>query len=74
MPIKHLVISGGGPDGIKSLGILKELWDQSFWNIKDIQTIYATSAGALVSLLLILDNDIDTIINYVLNYIDSYYE
>lgn len=67
MPIKHLVISGGGPNGIKSLGILKELWDQSFWNIKDIQTIYATSAGALVSLLLILDNDIDTIINYVLN-------
>jgi predicted acylesterase/phospholipase RssA len=67
MPIKHLVISGGGPNGIKSLGILKELWDQSFWNIKDIQTIYATSAGALISLLLILDNDIDTIINYVLN-------
>ena len=67
MPIKHLVISGGGPTGIKSLGILKELWDQSFWNITDIQTIYATSAGSLISLLLILEADINTITNYVLN-------
>jgi NTE family protein len=67
MTIKHLVISGGGPSGIKSLGILKELWDQSFWNITDIKTIYSTSAGSLISLLLILDNDIDTIINYILN-------
>ena len=67
MTIKHLVISGGGQNGIKSLGILRELWDQSFWNITDIKTIYSTSAGSLISLLLILDNDIDTIINYILN-------
>ena len=67
MTIKHLVISGGGSSGIKSLGILKELWDQSFWNIIDIQTIYATSAGSLISLLLILEADINTITNYVLN-------
>ena len=67
MTIKHLVISGGGQNGIKSLGILKELWDQSFWNITDIQTIYATSAGSLISLLLILEADINTITNYVLN-------
>ena len=45
MPIKHLVISGGGANGIKSLGILKELNDHQFWNIKDIKTIYSTSAG-----------------------------
>ena len=67
MPIKHLVISGGGPSGIKSLGILKELWDQSFWNITDIKTIYSTSAGSLISLLLILETDLNTITNYVLN-------
>ena len=67
MTIKHLVISGGGPNGIKSLGILKELYDRQFWNIKDIQTIYATSAGALISLLIILETNLDTIINYILN-------
>jgi predicted acylesterase/phospholipase RssA len=67
MTIKHLVISGGGQNGIKSLGILKELCDKSFWNIKDIQTIYATSAGSILSLLLILENDIDTISTYILN-------
>ena len=67
MTIKHLVISGGGPNGIKSLGILKELCDNNFWNINDIQTIYATSAGAIIALLLLLKFDIDTISNYILN-------
>ena len=67
MPIKHLVISGGGANGIKSLGILKELNDQHFWNITDIQTIYATSAGSLVSLLILLENNLNTISNYILN-------
>ena len=67
MTIKHLVISGGGPNGIKSLGILKHLCDHSFWNINDIQTIYATSAGSLIAVLLILKCDIDTISNYILN-------
>ena len=66
MPIKHLVISGGGANGIKSLGILKELNDHQFWNIKDIKTIYSTSAGSLISLLLLLENNLDTIINYIL--------
>ena len=67
MTIKHLVISGGGPNGIKSLGILKKLYDDNFWNINNIQTIYATSAGALIALLLLLKFDIDTISNYILN-------
>ena len=65
MTIKHLVISGGGQNGIKSLGILKELWDQSFWNIKDIKSIYATSIGSLVSVYLTLGYDYDYICDYI---------
>ena len=67
MTIKHLVISGGGPNSIISLGILKQLSEELFWNINDIKTIYATSAGSLIAILLILKFDIDTISNYILN-------
>lgn len=67
MTIKHLVISGGGPTGIKALGALKYLHEQSYWNINDIQSIYATSAGALIAVLIMLKFDMDTISNYILN-------
>jgi len=67
MTIKHLVISGGGPSGINALGALKYLNEKAYWNIKDIKTIYATSAGSLLSVLLALKFDLDTITNYILN-------
>ena len=34
MTIKHLVIPGGGPKGILSVGTLEELHDNNIWNIK----------------------------------------
>ena len=67
MTIKHLVISGGGPTGIKALGALKYLHEQSYWNINDIKTIYATSAGSLIAVLIMLKFDMETISNYILN-------
>ncbi len=67
MTIKHLVISGGGPTGIKAVGALKYLSEQSFWNINDIKTIYSTSAGSLISVLLALKFDLPTISDYILN-------
>ena len=42
MTIKHLVIGGGGPFGLCALGSLKYLHDKEFWNIKNIESIYAT--------------------------------
>jgi len=56
MTIKHLVIPGGGPVGLKALGALQYLEQNGFWNIADIETIYATSAGAIISVLLTLLN------------------
>ena len=38
MPIKHLVISGGGPTLIKTLASLQELERKEFVNRKDILT------------------------------------
>jgi predicted acylesterase/phospholipase RssA len=66
MTIKHLVIPGGGPMGIQSIGALQHLEKSGFWKIDDIKTIYATSAGAIVALLLALKFDWDSINDYII--------
>jgi len=66
MTIKHIVISGGGPTGIKALGALQHLEKHDFWNIENIESIYCTSAGAIVGLLVALKFDWDTINDYII--------
>lgn len=66
MTIKHLVIPGGGPIGLKALGALQHLEQNGFWSISDIETIYATSAGAIISVLLCLKFDWETINDYII--------
>jgi predicted acylesterase/phospholipase RssA len=66
MTIKHLVIPGGGPTGLKALGALQYLEENGFWNISDIETIYATSAGSIISVLLCLKFDWETINDYII--------
>jgi len=66
MTIKHLVIPGGGPSGIKALGALQYLEQEGFWNINDIETIYATSVGSILSVLLCLKFDWETINDYII--------
>lgn len=65
--IKHLVISGGGCYFYKAYGILKMSSRNNFWNIKDIKTIYATSSGAILSYIIAMDYDWDTLDNYIIN-------
>lgn len=67
MTIKHLVLCGGGPSIFRTIGALYHLEDQQFWNIANIETIYATSAGALFGAMLCLKFDHDTITNYLIN-------
>jgi predicted acylesterase/phospholipase RssA len=66
MKIKHLVISGGGPTMIKSLGASQYLEQNNFWNIGDIQSIHGTSAGALVGAMLCLKYDWETLNTYII--------
>jgi len=66
MTIKHLVIPGGGPTGIQALGALQYLETNGYWNINDIETIYATSAGSIISVLLCLKFDWETINDYII--------
>ena len=66
MPIKHLVISGGGPSMIQILGAIQHLEDKKFICLKNIESIYGTSAGAIVGVLISLGYDWETINDYII--------
>lgn len=66
MTIKHLVISGGGPTLIHVLGAIQQLEKQEFICLKNIETIYGTSAGAIVGVLICLGYDWETINDYII--------
>jgi len=57
MTIKHLVFSGGGPIGLIAYGAAKYLNENNFWNLKDIKSIYGTSVGAYIGILISLGYD-----------------
>jgi predicted acylesterase/phospholipase RssA len=64
--IKHIVIPGGGPTGIIALGALKYLEEQNFWKIEDIESIYATSAGTFLALLISMKFEWSMITDYII--------
>ena len=66
MTIKHIVFSGGGPTGLMVLGTIQHLQIHNFWNIENIESIYATSAGGLLGIILCLKYDWETLNNYVI--------
>jgi predicted acylesterase/phospholipase RssA len=66
MSIKHIVISGGGPTMLGSLGTIHHLIKEKFLNIDNIESIYGTSAGVLVAVLLCLKFDIETVYDYII--------
>ena len=48
-------MSGGGPTSLITYGVLKELNEKKFWQLKDIKSIYGCSAGAILGLITVLD-------------------
>jgi predicted acylesterase/phospholipase RssA len=65
--IKHLVISGGGAVGFIEYSILREANKSGIWNIENIESIYGTSAGAIIGIFIALKYDWDEIDNYLIN-------
>jgi predicted acylesterase/phospholipase RssA len=55
--IKHLVLSGGGPIGLVEYGALKYLTANNIIDIANIQSIYTTSIGSIISFIYILNFD-----------------
>jgi len=66
MTIKHLVISGGGPLGLRYLGALEKLEQEKFWNIDDIESIYGTSIGSIIGTFICLKYDWETLNKYII--------
>lgn len=54
MPIKHIVLSGGGPTGFITYGAARYLAKCNFWKLEDINSIYGCSVGAYIGVVLSL--------------------
>lgn len=66
MTIKHLVLSGGGAAGFTVYGALKYLNKYNFFNLSDIKSIHACSAGSIIAGLVILTENWDMLDDYIL--------
>lgn len=64
--IKHIVISGGGAAGFSYYGVLKQTQIRGLWYPENINTIYATSAGTFLAVILALGYDWNTIDDYLI--------
>lgn len=66
MTIKHLVIGGGGPLGLRFLGALEQLEETKFWDFNNIESIYGTSVGSIVGAFICLKYDWNTLNKYII--------
>lgn len=64
--IEHIVIAGGGINGFSYYGILRESEQCGIWNIKNIKTIWGTSAGAMLAVLIAIKIDWNIIDEYLI--------
>ena len=65
--IEHLVLSGAATNGLIQVGLLNHLIDTEFFNMSNIKSIYATSAGALISILIVIGVSIKEIKEYLIH-------
>lgn len=65
--IKSIVLSGGGPAGFSMYGVLRESNKSGFWDLNNIETIYGTSVGTILGLIISLNYDWEILDNYIIN-------
>lgn len=65
-PIKHLVISSGGPAGHMMYSILRTLNLKGVWDAKDIKTIYGSSIGSFVAIIIALRYEWEVMDDYLI--------
>ena len=64
--IKHLVIGGGGPNGLITYGALSQLSKLGFWEISNIESIYGCSIGSLIGIIVSLGYPCEWIDDYLI--------
>jgi predicted acylesterase/phospholipase RssA len=65
--IEHLVMSGAGTNGLIQLGLLNHLLENDIFVLSNLKSIYATSAGAIISILLLIGVSITEIKEYIIH-------
>ena len=65
-PIKHLVISSGGPAGHMMYSILRTLNLKGVWDAKDIKSIYGSSIGSFVAIIMALRYEWEVMDDYLI--------
>ena len=63
--IKHLVIGGGGPNGLITYGALSHLSKLGFWELSNIESIYGCSIGSLIGAIISLGFPFEWIDDYL---------
>jgi predicted acylesterase/phospholipase RssA len=64
--IRHFVLSGGGVWGLSCYGALRESHRDGLWVIDNIQSIFATSVGSILAIILCLRYDWNDIDDYLI--------
>lgn len=64
--IKHIVISGGGPSMFQYLSAIQYMDENKIIDLQKIESIYGTSAGSIVGVLLCLKYDWETLNDYMI--------
>ena len=65
-PIKHLVISSGGPAGHMMYSILRTLNLKGVWDAKDIRSIYGSSIGSYIAIIIALRYEWEVMDDYLI--------
>lgn len=63
---EHLVISGGGVDGLILYGAIREFIQRGRLNMDGVGTIHAVSAGALIAVMLLLRYSVEDMDDYII--------
>jgi NTE family protein len=66
MTIKHLVLCGGGPAGFITYGAIRELAKRDFWSLESIASIYGTSIGSFIGVIISLGYDWKWVDDYLM--------
>ncbi len=65
--IEHLVLSGAGINILIQIGLLDYLIQHEIFQLQNIKSIHATSAGAIISVLLLLGIPVTDLRNYIIH-------
>jgi predicted acylesterase/phospholipase RssA len=63
--IEHIAISGAGPAGIIQVGMVQQALTDGIFALKNIKSFHGTSAGSILSLLLLIGVPIEEMVDYV---------